>query len=88
MIEIFQALIQFFILFIFFLFPITPQVNNILLKKYNFKIFDIICINIILNLNCYLFLSALKINLNILFIINAICALIFFFFISKKIFCF
>ena len=84
MIEIFQALIQFFILFIFFLFPITPQVNNILLKKYNFKIFDIICINIVLNLNCYLLLSALEINLNILFIINAICALIFFFFHFKK----
>ena len=84
MIEIFQALIQFFILFIFFLFPITPQINNILLKKYNFKIFDIICINIILNLNCYLLLSALNIDLNILFIINVACVLIFFFFHFKK----
>ena len=77
MIEIFQGIIQFFILFIFFLFPITPQISNIFFKKYNFQIFDIICINIVLNLNCYLLISAFKIDLNILFLINLILAIVF-----------
>jgi hypothetical protein len=84
MIEIFQGVIQFFILFILFLFPITPQINNIFLKKYNFEIFDIICINLVLNLNCYLIISAFKIDLNILFAINFILAIAFLFFHFKK----
>lgn len=84
MIEIFQGVIQFFILFIFFLFPITPQISNIFFKKYNFQIFDIICINIVLNLNCYLLISAFKIDLNILFLINLILAILFLLFHSKK----
>jgi hypothetical protein len=84
MIEILQGVIQFFILFILFLFPITPQVNNIFLKKYNFEIFDIICINLVLNLNCYLIISAFKIDLNILFSINFILAIAFLFLHFKK----
>ena len=84
MIEILQGIIQFFILFILFLFPITPQINNIFLKKYNFEIFDIICINLVLNLNCYLIISAFKIDLNILFAINFILAIAFLFFHFKK----
>jgi|694.fasta_scaffold15946_5 hypothetical protein len=84
MIEILQGVIQFFILFILFLFPITPQINNIFLKKYNFEIFDIICINLVLNLNCYLIISAFKIDLNILFAINFILAIAFLFFHFKK----
>jgi hypothetical protein len=84
MIEISQAIIQLLLLFVFFLFPITPQINNIFLKKYNFGIFDIICINIILNLNCYLIISAFIINLNVLFLINLILATSFFIFHLKK----
>ena len=84
MIEILQGIIQFFILFILFLFPITPQINNIFLKKYNFEIFDIICINLVLNLNCYLIISAFKIDLNILFAINFILAIAFLFLHFKK----
>jgi len=84
MIEISQAIIQLLLLFVFFLFPITPQINNIFLKKYNFGIFDIICINIILNLNCYLIISAFKINLNVLFLINLILAVSFFIFHLKR----
>jgi len=84
MIEILQGVIQFFILFILFLFPITPQINNIFLKKYNFEIFDIICINLVLNLNCYLIISAFKIDLNILFAINFILAIAFLFLHFKK----
>jgi len=84
MIEISQSIIQFLILFIFFLFPITPQINNIFLRRYNFEIFDVICINIILNLNCYLVISAFKINLTILFFTNAILAIAFFIFHFKK----
>jgi hypothetical protein len=84
MIEISQAIIQLLLFFVFFLFPITPQINNIFLKKYNFGIFDIICINIILNLNCYFIISAFKINLNVLFLINLILAISFFIFHLKK----
>ena len=84
MIEILQGVIHFFILFILFLFPITPQINNIFLKKYNFELFDIICINLVLNLNCYLIISAFKIDLNILFAINFILAIAFIFFHFKK----
>lgn len=84
MIEISQAIIQLLLLFVLFLFPFTPQINNIFLKKYNFGIFDIICINIILNLNCYLIISAFKINLNVLFLINLILAMSFFIFHLKR----
>lgn len=84
MIEISQAIIQLLLLFVFFLFPVTPQINNIFLKKYNFRIFDIICINIILNLNCYLIISLFKINLSVLFLINFLLVISVFIFHLKK----
>tara|TARA_Y100000816_G_C26099262_1_gene582272 strand:- start:957 stop:2282 length:1326 start_codon:yes stop_codon:yes gene_type:complete len=80
MIEISQIIFQFFILLILFSFPITPYVNQQYLTKYNFNIFSIICLNIIINLNAYLILSTFIVNINLLFFINfflAVTALIF-----------
>ena len=65
MTEIFQTLIQFLVFSLLFSFPITPQINNIYLKNYHFKFYDLICINIVINLNLYLLLSAFKFDLNI-----------------------
>ena len=84
MTEIFQTLIQFLVFSLLFSFPITPQINNIYLKNYHFKFYDLICINIVINLNLYLLLSAFKFDLNILFMINILLAVSFFIFHFKK----
>ena len=70
MTELIFIVLQFFIITVLFLFPITPYVNDRYLEKYNFDIFNVFCINIIINLNCYLIISIFITEIKILFLIN------------------
>ena len=82
MIEILQISIQFLIFFIFFLFPVTPFINQLFFKRYNINIYQLLCLNIIINLFLYLIISLFIQNITKLFIINF---LISFLFLSFKI---
>tara|TARA_B100000900_G_scaffold413519_1_gene437708 strand:- start:602 stop:1933 length:1332 start_codon:yes stop_codon:yes gene_type:complete len=70
MTELIFIVLQFFIITILFLFPITPYVNDRYLGKYNFDIYNVFCINIIINLNCYLIISIFITEIKTLFLIN------------------
>ena len=83
MIEFILIILQFFILSLLFLFPITPHINNRYLGKYNFDIYNILTLNIILNLNIYLIISIFITDIKSLFFINIGLA-IFFIFINLK----
>ena len=77
MIEIFQIFFQFFIFFLFFIFPVTPEINNRWLIGYKFNIYDLISINIVINLTIYLIITLFNFNLNYLFFINFLIAFLF-----------
>lgn len=84
MIEFILIILQFFVLSLLFLFPITPHINNSYLGKYNFDIYNILTLNIILNLNIYLIISIFITDVKSLFFINIGLALFFIFINLKK----
>lgn len=84
MIELTLILFQFFLLFILFLFPITPYLNSHYLGKYNFDIYNIFCLNIIINLNIFLIFSIFIKNIELLFLINLGLAILFLLYNLKK----
>ena len=84
MIEFILIILQFFVLSLLFLFPITPHINDRYLGKYNFDIYNILTINIILNLNIYLIISIFISDIKSLFFINIGLALFFIFINLKK----
>ncbi len=84
MIELSQIAFHFFILSIFFIFPVTPYLNQRYLRKYNFDVYNIFCLNIVLNLNIYLIISIFIRNLELLFTINLILAFLFILTTFKK----
>lgn len=83
MIEYILIILQFFVLSLLFLFPITPYISNRYLGKYNFDIYNILSLNIIFNLNIYLIISIFITNIELLFFINIGLAF-FFIFINLK----
>ena len=84
MIELTLILFHFFLLFILFLFPITPHLNNHYLGKYNFDIYNIFFFNIVINLNIYLIISIFIKNIQLLFLINIGLAILFLLYNLKK----
>lgn len=86
MIELSLALLQIFIFILIFNYPINIHNNFKLFKLYKLGFYDSILINIIIHLNVYLCLSFFKINLHVIFGLQLIIGLLYFFYYQKEYF--
>ena len=84
MLEISSILLSIVSIIIIFSFPFNCYNSKNAIFKYQLNFFDIILLNIILNLNVLLLVSFFSINLNILFIIYIFAGSLFFFYNFRK----
>lgn len=84
MLEISSILLSVISIVIIFSFPINCYNSKIAILKYQLNFFDIILLNIILNLNFLLLLSFFSVNLKIIFIIYIFASFLFFFYNFTK----
>lgn len=89
MIEILTVFLNFFFLFILFLFPLNFIKKNNLVLLENFNFFDLICLNILLQFTIYLGLSFFNVKIDLIIKFIFIISLIFILFnLYKKNFIF
>lgn len=84
MIEIFTIFLNFFFLFILFLFPLNFIKKNNLFFLNNFNFFDLICLNILFQFTIYLCLSFFYVKIDLIIRFIFIISLIFILFNTYK----